>query len=399
MSHKKSTLIRKTWPKVREVIVKGEKFYQVDPRRQQNGSSIGGKRIHYSRKKDALAKAEELAEETFLHGQVAMSFDPELRRMAIKGTASLEPFGKTIADAVEHYLEFLALEQAKEKCQTVSTLVDLWKEHKTCPNRGSILRADTIDDINETSRLLKRNFGDLKILEVSKKHFEDYIFSLNVGNQRKFNLRSRFSQFFNWCINDQEVPIKNPLTKIKIIVPAKDTPILSTEETENLLRLCQKDFPKLLPYHVVSLFGGLRPTEAYYLNWEDINMNEKQIHVKKSSAKTALDRVFTMNDTLFSWLNSIKTCKKGSILNTTYNRGNLELFRVKLGYKLRNKNPYGKKWPEDVMRHSFASYWLRIHADKPRLAEIMGNSVSVIRKHYYAIINESDAIKYWQILP
>lgn len=401
MGHIKSTLVRKTWPKVREVIIKGQKFYQVDPRRQQNGSQIGGKREHFPRKKDALLRADELAGETFVYGQTAMSFDPELRLMAIKGTAALEPFGKSIMDAVEHYRNFLALEQAKEQSQTVSTLVDLWQREKAFNNGGNPLRRDTIDDINETWRLLRRNFGHLKILEVSKKHFEDYLFSLKVGQQRRFNLRSRFSQFFNWCINDQEIPINNPLAKIKIIVPPKDTPILSPIEAENLMRICKKDFPTLLAYHAVSLFGGLRPSEAEFIQWQNINMNERQIHVKKSISKTINDRVFTMNDTLYSWLNYINKSNNstGRILDTNYNRGNLEKFRIRLGYKLQKQNPYGKKWPEDVLRHSFATYWLRINSDRPRLAEIMGNSVKVIKKHYYAIINESDAIKYWQILP
>jgi hypothetical protein len=34
--------------------------------------------------------------------------------------------------------------------------------------------------------------------------------------------------------------------------------------------------------------------------------------------------------------------------------------------------------PPDALRHSFASYWLPIHADRPRLAELMGNSPAII---------------------
>jgi len=44
--------------------------------------------------------------------------DPELRLMAIKGKVALDSFGKTIEDAVEHYLEFLREEKAKEESQT-----------------------------------------------------------------------------------------------------------------------------------------------------------------------------------------------------------------------------------------------------------------------------------------
>ena len=391
-------IIRKTWPKVREVVIKGSIFFQVDPRRQNNGKAIGGKRETFASKKKALARAEALAAETFQDGSLAVQMDPELRLMAIKGKAALDSFGKTIEDAVEHYLTFLREEKAKEDSQTISKMADLWVEEKQSKKRRKLLRQATVDDIIETQKTLKKNFGHLKILEASKKHFENYLNNLNVGEQRRYNLRSRFSQFFNWCINEQDIPIRNPLEKITIEVPEKEVSIFTPVEAEKLLRLCQNSFPQLLAYHAVSLFGGLRPSEAELLEWSDIHFDEKQIKVPKEISKVKRTRVFTMTDPLEAWLKSIP--KRGSrILHTTNNRGNLETLRAKLGFKIGKENPNGKKWPEDILRHSFGSYWLRIHNDKPHLAEIMGNSTSIIEKHYKSPVNESDAKKYWAILP
>jgi hypothetical protein len=61
--------------------------------------------------------------------------DPELRLMAIKGKAALDSFGKTIEDAVEHYLTFLREEKAKEDSQTISKMADLWVEEKQSKKR------------------------------------------------------------------------------------------------------------------------------------------------------------------------------------------------------------------------------------------------------------------------
>ena len=118
MTSRAKKIIRKTWPKVREVVIKGSIFFQVDPRRQNNGKAIGGKRETFASKKKALARAEALAAETFQDGLLAVQMDPELRLMAIKGKVALDSFGKTIEDAVEHYLEFLREEKAKEESQT-----------------------------------------------------------------------------------------------------------------------------------------------------------------------------------------------------------------------------------------------------------------------------------------
>jgi integrase len=390
-------IIRKTWPKIREILLDGNIKYQVDPRRQLNGVHVGGKRQVFPTKRLAIARADAIASETLLDGRSAANMDAELRVMATKGKATLEVFGKTIADAVEFYEAHLISEKAKESSLTVSALVDRWWEDKFRIGIG--LRTATKNDMKETGNLLKKNFGKYKILEISKKNFEDYLYNHKGGPQRRYNLRSRFSQFFNWCIFDQQIPINNPLLRIKILLPDKEIAILSPTEAENLMRVCQKDFPQLLAYHALSLFGGLRPIEAENMVWEDIHIDEKQIKVKGGISKIKVKRTFTMDDTLVDWLKSINGPKVGQILKSSNNRGNFEKFRSKLGYKIGNDNPNGKTWPENQLRHSFGTYWNRIHANKNRLSEIMGNSVKIVEKYYVTPVKESDAKKYWAILP
>jgi len=332
--------------------------------------------------------------------------DAELRVMALKGQAILEPFGKTLSDAVSFYKEFLLAEQAKEESQTITTMVDLWQKHKTAKRGLKILRQATIDDINETSKILKREFGIYKILEINKKLFEEYFNKIQVGQRRKFNLRSRFSQFFNWCINEHEISLKNPLEKIVIEVPEKEVPILTSEEAEKLMRLCQTTHPELIAYHAVSLFGGLRPTEALLLDWQDIHLDENELKVKAGTSKTKKSRSVPINETLKAWLSSIQHPKNGRIIQTSNDREHFEKLRAGLGYKVRKQNPNGMKWPEDILRHSFGTYWLKIydkenktHNNKYVLADIMGNSPKIIEDHYKAIVKSSEAEKYWKILP
>lgn len=51
------------------------------------------------------------------------------------------------------------------------------------------------------------------------------------------------------------------------------------------------------------------------------------------------------------------------------------------------------------MRHSFASYWLAVNKNAPELAEIMGNTVPIIRKHYENTVLEAAAVAFWTIVP
>jgi integrase len=57
-------------------------------------------------------------------------------------------------------------------------------------------------------------------------------------------------------------------------------------------------------------------------------------------------------------------------------------------------------WVQDVMRHSYASYWLAHHGDINRLTLQMGHeSADMLWKHYHKASKRKEAAKYWQIMP
>lgn len=57
------------------------------------------------------------------------------------------------------------------------------------------------------------------------------------------------------------------------------------------------------------------------------------------------------------------------------------------------------RWPQDVLRHSFASYTLAIQPDAAALARIMGNSVAVIDAHYSRPVLPAHARAFFALLP
>jgi hypothetical protein len=55
-------------------------------------------------------------------------------------------------------------------------------------------------------------------------------------------------------------------------------------------------------------------------------------------------------------------------------------------------------WPRgSVLRHCFGSYWLSVNKDRAHLAEILGNSLAVIRSNYRRAIPEEIAKAYWHL--
>jgi hypothetical protein len=70
-----------------------------------------------------------------------------------------------------------------------------------------------------------------------------------------------------------------------------------------------------------------------------------------------------------------------------------------MGFRLHGENEDGEIWVEDVLRHSYASYWLAIHKNRAQLAENMGNSLTMFKKHYKQVVKNSDAKTFWKIVP
>src|SRR3954469_21943527 len=86
------TLIRRSFPKIRIVTIKGERFYQVDGRRK----NTNGRRETFKSRTDAEKRARDVAESVGALGSEGINFPTELRVMAQNCASRLQPFRKTL---------------------------------------------------------------------------------------------------------------------------------------------------------------------------------------------------------------------------------------------------------------------------------------------------------------
>jgi integrase len=389
-----SEVIRKTWPKIRVVVIKGDTFYQVDGRKK----GTKGKREHFSTKAEAEDRAREIEADFRMEGVEGLALSAELRVEALKAETKLKPHGKTVMDAVNFYVAHLEAERKKQESATIHALTDEWHKAKKAQLAKGILRDRTVSDIKATAGVLQKQFGALRIAEMTTAHFQKYFNVRQITQQTSNNNRSQFSQFFNWCISEGYTN-ENPLKKIKPIKLSKDVQILTADEARRLMRKVETEFPHLTIYHAVCLFAGLRPTEAKLLKWEDVHLDERQITVLRQTSKVKETRNAQIEDTLLHWLNTHTGDKKGFIVRQKGFRTATEKLRIALGYKLGDENKDGPTWVEDILRHSYASYWLPKYNHRGQLAEQMGNSIKTIKDHYKKVVKSSDVDAFWNILP
>jgi integrase len=53
-----------------------------------------------------------------------------------------------------------------------------------------------------------------------------------------------------------------------------------------------------------------------------------------------------------------------------------------------------EKWPQDLLRHSCASYMLAAEGDVGRVAKFLGNSVTVVLNHYQELVSKADGLRF-----
>jgi len=57
------------------------------------------------------------------------------------------------------------------------------------------------------------------------------------------------------------------------------------------------------------------------------------------------------------------------------------------------------RWPKDIMRHSFASYYSVLVGSIGKTAIQMGNSEAIIKSNYKSKVSKSECKQFWALLP
>ncbi|MEI6074623.1 MAG: tyrosine-type recombinase/integrase [Verrucomicrobiota bacterium] len=91
-----------------------------------------------------------------------------------------------------------------------------------------------------------------------------------------------------------------------------------------------------VPYVALCMFGGLRPTEAARLTWDQVNLKDGEIRLKGVQTKTGKGRIVVIDKTLKAWLSQYR--KRGEIYRSAYEK-DLRQGRVSIGYQWLSMQP------------------------------------------------------------
>jgi integrase len=165
--------------------------------------------------------------------------------------------------------------------------------------------------------------------------------------------------------------------------------IFTVDELRALLEAAQRTAPDVLPMLAIGAFAGLRDAEIKRLDWSEVDLARRHIEVKAAKAKTARRRIIPIQPNLSAWLRPY-AAMLGHVVPEG-KRGKLDRVREAAGLL---------KWPNNGLRHSFASYRLAAIQDAPRVSAELGHTgPGLLYSTYQELVHPEEAERYWLITP
>lgn len=176
---------------------------------------------------------------------------------------------------------------------------------------------------------------------------------------------------------------ENPMRRLTIPRVRTVAPrVFSPAEARELLHDCRTRTPDLLGFLVIGLFTGVRPFEILDLTWSDLDLDRGTIRVDRT--KTGKRRIVPLEPAAKAWLavcdRSIDLCPSWSTVR-------------------RRRRELRPDWPQDILRHTAASYLLALHQDAGKVAFWLGTSPRILMQHYSELVSVDDCTAFWELRP
>jgi integrase len=229
---------------------------------------------------------------------------------------------------------------------------------------------------------------DMNIASATAPQMEKWLRDTAAGPRTRNNIRLSIVRLFNFAKARGYLP-KGGETEADHIARAKDRGgkigILRPEELQRLLSVADEEAEL---YLCLGAFTGLRSAELIRLSWEDVKLARGYIDVAKDKAKTATRRLVPIQQNLAGWLEPFVREKRAGRVFVSEHAADRTITLAK---------QIGVAWPNNALRHSYATYRLAQCQDAPRVALEMGNSPQMLFRNYREIADEQDAAAWFGI--
>lgn len=347
------------------------------------GFGKGKGRLFFKTRADAdteLARQRSLLER---HSREAISLSQREMSDFIHARDTLAKYHEKIGDAVKFRVDYL--ERVRRHGITVAQLRDEVIEAKRADGRSVVY----LRDLRYRLGRFVQDFGNRPVAGITMDELDKWMRGLPFSPQSRTNYRTIIGLLFSHA-ESRGIVEKNPVSHTAKPKLANRPPdILSVDELSALLEAAQRTHVGVLPMLAIGAFAGLRDAEIQRLDWSEVDFARGHIEVKATKAKSARRRIVPILPNLAAWLQPYAGMA-GRVVPAGARR---KLARVREAAKL-------ARWPNNGLRHSFASYRLAAIHDAPRVAAELGHtSPQMLYGTYRELVLPSEAERYWKIAP
>ena len=286
---------------------------------------------------------------------------------------------------VAHYVQHLGNEALKQAKPFIRDLTEQWEKFKRA---DKTVTPRYLYEIHSYVLFLKRKWGDKKPDEIKRNDVDLMLKGLKISNNTRRKYRIYIGMFFKWVMEEGHIT-HNPASGIKYKSDGYDGRFYTPEQTKKLLRYVVENHKDLAGYFALMTFAGLRPTEGQRVQWDDYSSKVGQLYVRKGKTNA---RHVNLEPVAVEWLKFHReNTPKGAPFVTVPNLEN----RMKV---IRNAVFKGG-WIQDGLRHGFGTYYKTLTQSISKVADEMGNSPDVVKRHYARTIPKDECEAFWNLTP
>lgn len=332
----------------------------------------------------ALAKAQAAV---VSHGQLGLSASPHEMAEFLTLKERLRKAGASISEAVDFFMKHGTLVKLP---LLVSEMVEsfIWAKDEAGKSRR------TLETYRGTLRSLARSWPLTLAHELTAAQVQAWLSGQAWSGRTQNGALGHFRSLYAWGRETAQGHVAiDPSVGIKIKAESgEEIGTLTVEQCHRMLQQAVKE-PRMMPYVVLGMFGGLRRAEIERMTWDVINLDERTVIVGAKISKTRQRRVVDLTESAVAWIKAAGDGVKGKTERVA--PANLKEkwpeFWPKCGLAL---------WPNNGLRHTFASMHYALHQDEAKLQAQMGHeSANMLHQHYRALKTRKEAERFWGLKP
>lgn len=377
---------------------------------------VDGKRVEkfFRTKQEAEIYLADQKEKLKRHGHTAVALTEAERILFQSSRDRLAKVNATITEATDY---FLAQHRPLKETVTIGRLLELAAIDKELAGA----RPRYLQQFRSSCRSFIAGRAEMPAGSVTRDEVKRWILGNGFAPKTQRTYLGDLRSLFSWAVQERYLrtnPIAGDEGYIELSAETEgEIAVFDVEACARLLKTAllgnyttfdrakkkfhdELGFRPLLGYLALAMFAGVRPDEIKRADLTRLELRMGTVVIRGRDAKTRQRRVISLERTARIWLRLWRrVCPAAnSFVPVNFDR------KLK---KLREKSGVGQ-WPNDILRHTFASYHFAKYADRARLQSQMGHTQSedTLDRHYRGIqtlsgktITPALAAEFWKLTP